>query len=130
MDQAFVQSLAAVIGYLGSTPILLFLAVMGLTPWAMTFWSTKQQDKRLTKVFERQDQRFEEVVKMYQSNVALVQAYESVVKNYHDITDNLQELVMITTQTQEKLVGKIENNRFCPLVRQKTSITIEEDLKS
>jgi hypothetical protein len=129
VNEVLAHGLSQIVQYLGATPVLLFLAIMGMGPWAAQIWTSRQEGKRMSKVFDRQDKRFEEVVKMYESNVQLVQAYENVVKNYHDITENLQELVMITTQTQERLVGKIENNRFCPLVRQKTSITIEEERK-
>lgn len=112
--------ISAIIQHLGAYPILLFLIIMGIAPWAAMIWAQFKQDKRLARVFERQDQRFEEVVRMYESNVQLVQAYQTVTQNYHEITDNLQQLVMLTTQTQERLVGKIETNRYCPLVRQRT----------
>jgi hypothetical protein len=121
------QIIAQIISYLGTTPVLLTVALMGLGPWGAMVWLSYKQDKRLTKVFERQDQRFEEVVRMYESNVQLVKGYESVVQNYHGITDNMQELIMLMTQTNEKLIGKIENNRFCPVVRQKIGPGVIEE---
>jgi hypothetical protein len=102
--------IAFILERLGTTPILLFLAIMGLGPWVTNVWLEWKRDKRMTKVFERQDQRFEEVVGMYKSNVELVKSHEK-------INENLQDLVILTTSTMQTLVDHIKSNLFCPLMR-------------
>lgn len=137
MNEALAQALASIIGYLGAYPILLFLAVMGIGPWVMMIIVSRQQDKRQTKdiarqvaAFERQDKRFEQVVRMYEDNVALVKSYESHVMFQHDTNDKLIELVAISTSTQQQLIETnknsasaimrmIENNEYCPWSRVK-----------
>jgi len=107
------QILGALIDKLGPTPLLLFLAVVPLAPWAATIWMTRKQLESQTKVFARQDKRFEDVVSMYERNVELVKSHEK-------INEHLQELIMVTTSTLQTLVEHIRNNLYCPLVRQKT----------
>lgn len=163
MNEALAHALTAIIGYLGGYPVLLFLTIMGLAPMAAVVWivwrlpkmvnkiSSKQdsetrtliqkQDDRMQAVFERQDRRHEEVVRMYESNVDLVKAYDSVTKNYQHITGDLQELVLITGQTMQKLVDTseknteimitmIRGNNFCPIVRQRIGPGIIEEGKN
>lgn len=137
-ESAGIQLVAEVIARLGATPILLFLAVIFLFPTSVQIWANHKQDKRLTKVFERQDHRFEQVVQMYKDNVELVKDVTSVTKDYHNITSELQDLVLLTGQTMQKLVDTgekstelmitmIKGNTFCPIVRQRTGPgTIEE----
>jgi hypothetical protein len=122
MNEALAQALASIIGYLGAYPILLFLAVMGLGPWVMMIIVSRQQDKRQTKdiqrqiaAFERQDKRFEQVVRMYEDNVALVRSYEIHVSNQRETNDKLIDLVAISTSTQQTLVDYIKNNWWCPV---------------
>src|SRR5450759_1808737 len=107
------QIFTALISALGTTPILVFIALVVLAPWAVTVWITLIQDRRMITVLERQDKRFEEVVAMYERNVELV-------KNHERINENLQNLVILATSTLQAMVEHIKNNLFCPLVRQKT----------
>jgi len=48
----------------------------------------------------------------YKDNVELVKAYERV-------ADDLSDLVATNVQVLERLAGKIENNMFCPLARER-----------
>jgi hypothetical protein len=120
MNEALAQSLTSIIAYLGATPILLFAAVMGLGPWIAMIWITRQQDKRLIKVFERQDIRFEQVVRMYEDNVDLVTAHQNLAVSQRETNEKLIDLVAVSTGTQQTLVDYIKNNLFCPLVKQRT----------
>ncbi len=104
------QIIAYIITALGTTPMLLFLSLVLLGPWVVIIWISRQQDKRMSKVFERQDKRFEEVVGMYEANVLLV-------KNHEKINENLQDLVILTTSTMQTLVDHIKSNLFCPLMK-------------
>lgn len=113
MEATGITSLVGmVLKELGPTPILIFLIILLIAPWVALIWFMRSVDKRTTKVFERQDKRFEEVVNMYNRNVDLVKAYEKV-------SDDLQDLVILVTQTMQTLVEHIKNNFFCPLNRPK-----------
>ena len=52
----------------------------------------------------------EEIRRMYESNVRLVQAYDSVAKD-------LKDTVIINTQVMTRLTDDIRNNQYCPRVR-------------
>lgn len=110
MNETLAQGIAAIIQYLGATPILLFFAVMGLTPWISMILIEYKRDKRDAKIFSRQDQRFEQVVKMYEDNVGLVKAQQ-------DTNNNLIDLVTVSTGTQQTLVDYIKNNWWCPIAK-------------
>jgi len=57
-----------------------------------------------------QTKRFESVVKMYESNVRLVEGYES-------ISVDLREVVIMNTQAMTRACDAINQNQFCPMVR-------------
>ena len=59
-----------------------------------------------------QEKRFDEVVRMYESNVLLVKGYERY-------TGDMADIIALVTQVMTKLGGQIENNMYCPLVREK-----------
>ncbi|MDP3012690.1 MAG: hypothetical protein Q8M92_00515 [Candidatus Subteraquimicrobiales bacterium] len=112
-ESAIAQLVSLVIGKLGATPVLIFLLVLFIAPWVAVIAIVRGLDKRMTKVFDRQDKRFEEVVNMYENNVGLVHGYEK-------ITNNLQDLVILVTSTMQTLIEHIKHNFFCPLNRQNT----------
>ncbi|GAB4485969.1 MAG: hypothetical protein OHK006_13050 [Thermodesulfovibrionales bacterium] len=110
-EQIGIAQLAAlVLEKLGATPVLVFLLTLLIAPWVAVIWFIRSVDKRMTKVFERQDKRFEEVVSMYNNNAGLVRGYEK-------ISGDLQELVILVTSTMQTLVEHIKNNLYCPLRR-------------
>ncbi len=53
-----------------------------------------------------------QTAQFYRDNVELVKAYERV-------ADDLSDLVATTVQVLERLAGKIENNMFCPVARER-----------
>lgn len=109
-ESALAQLAALIIGKLGAAPILIFFLVLFVAPWVAVIVIVRGLDKRMTKVFERQDKRFEEVVSMYTNNVGLVKGYEK-------ITGDLQDLVILVTSTMQTLIEHIKNNFFCPQSR-------------
>ena len=130
MNQALAEALAAIIQFLGGTPVLLFLTIVIIGPMVSVVWIVFKLNKIVGKisieqragmqqVFERQDKRFEQVVRMYEDNVALVKSYEQHVLNQRETNDKLIDLVSISTATQQTLVEYIKNNLFCPLVKQR-----------
>ena len=61
---------------------------------------------------EGQKERFEAVVRMYENNVEMV-------RDYNRLADDLTGVITLTTRTLEALVQKVDNNMFCPAVREK-----------
>ncbi len=53
-----------------------------------------------------------ETAQFYRDNVELV-------KNYERIADDLSDLVSTNVQVLERLAGKIENNMYCPVARER-----------
>jgi gas vesicle protein len=53
-----------------------------------------------------------ETAQYYRDNVELVKSYERV-------ADDLSDLVATNVQVLERLVGKIDNNLFCPVARER-----------
>ncbi len=139
MNEALAQGISAVIQYLGPSPVLFTIVILGIAPWAAVVWaiiklsralgkisselttqsqqSSTEQNTRMQQVFERQDQRFEQVVKMYEDNVDLVKAHQSLVENQRETNDKLIDLVSISTSTQQTLVEYIKNNWWCPIAK-------------
>lgn len=54
--------------------------------------------------------RYEEVVRMYESNVTLVTAYDK-------LSCDLKDVIILNTQNYANLAGKIDANQYCPAVR-------------
>lgn len=57
------------------------------------------------------DRRFESVVRMYEDNVLLV-------KGYDRLAGDLTNIILLNTQINTKLVERIDNNLFCPIVKE------------
>lgn len=135
MNEALAHGIATIIQYLGGTPVLLAIVTLGIGPMLAVVWvvyklgrqatlNNAEQNRRMQEVFDRQDHRFEQVVKMfdqsvqmYKDNVQLVHEYERHVDNQHDTNDKLIDLVSISTSTQQTLVEYIKNNWWCPVAK-------------
>lgn len=72
----------------------------------------ERYDKERADERMRYDKDMTEVRQMYTNNVSLV-------KRYADISDNLVGTIHLNTQTLTRLVEKVNNNMFCPQVREK-----------
>ncbi len=71
-------------------------------------------EQRFEQLRADSEKRFESVVRMYEDNVLLV-------KNYDKTADGLQGVIHLSTQAMTKLVEKINNNHFCPIVRERSA---------
>jgi len=63
-------------------------------------------------IINQQDKRFEIVVRNYENNILLVESYQK-------LANDLAGIIHLNTQMMTKLVEKIENNQFCPVVKEK-----------
>ncbi len=121
MDQGMAaQIVATIIDKLGTTPILLFLALVLVGPWIVMIWISRQQDRRMGKALAQHAQQFSEAIEMYKSNVSLVKNYEEFTKAIETIVDKQQDLILLVSTTMQTLVDHIKSNLFCPFVRQST----------
>lgn len=70
------------------------------------------RDKERIADRERSDKRLDDVRQMYENNASLV-------KNYDKLSNDLIGTLQLNTQTLTRLVEKVNNNMFCPQVREK-----------
>jgi hypothetical protein len=85
------------------------LAAQTLGPWGVVFflwWDSRKQDAKW-------QSRFTSVEEMYKNNVKLVEAYEKMAGGYQDI-------VIFNTQKITGVIDRVDNNLFCPIVKDKT----------
>ncbi len=61
------------------------------------------------------------VAEMYRNNVALVEETQRIGRQVAKLAEELAEIVHLNTQVQTRLVEKIDNNMFCPMVRQRAA---------
>ncbi|SPD73801.1 conserved hypothetical protein [uncultured Desulfobacterium sp.] len=76
---------------------LFLLAMIG--PWVVMLILDRNHERR------HAAQR-----KMYENNVVLLEQTQSIAKD-------LKEIVIMNTQTSQKLTDSVEKNQFCPMVR-------------
>ena len=67
---------------------------------------------QVSELVHGQEKRFEAVVRMYENNI-------KVVEDYHNLAKDLTGIITLSTRTLEGLVQKIDNNQFCPMVKEK-----------
>jgi len=133
-------ALIGLIKMIGSWPLslvlpLLFVAVV-LGPWGVVVLMSRaharesaaallrstEHDMRtvelvddikdvFTAAIREQEKRFQAVSQMYENNVLLVKGYERLALD-------LTNIIHLNTQTNTKLVEKINNNHYCPVVRE------------
>jgi len=101
--------------------IAAIIGVMGTPGLVLIFWYI---DHRKIEAIRREDNKvIHDILKEYKEDVRKVSNfYEKnvrLVERYEKLSDELTEIIHLNTQAQTKLVEKIENNMFCPVVREK-----------
>lgn len=98
--------------------LLIILLVFFSGGPALVVWLVMRSNQRLRESIEKQQQesekRFDAVVQMYEDNVLLV-------KNYDKTADGLETVIHLSTKAITQLVEKINNNHFCPIVRERSN---------
>jgi len=134
-------AIATILKTVGTLPIGLILVFVFIGPWvsmavgvaAIARRSAEETDRvnksmsiqndrvneammsfrdQVTGLVGGQEKRFEAVVRMYENNV-------KVVEDYHGLAQDLTGIITLSTRTLEGLVQKIDNNQFCPMVKEK-----------
>lgn len=103
------------------------VSILGLPGMVLLFWYSDQRryererkerierdaerDAQFTAATTAHERRFEAVVRMYEDNVLLVKGYERM-------AGELTNVILLNTQVNTKLVERIDNNLFCPIVKE------------
>jgi len=98
-DVAALTALVAIFREIGTWPLITVCVLVVLGPWIAMFTMARAQEKRHAAV-----------VAMYEHNADLV-------KNYHEVTGDLKDLLVLSTQTMTQVKFTVDNNLFCPLMR-------------
>ena len=116
---AAVTTIAGIAEQAGSWPIasLLFLVVVG--PWIAAFWLDKLSTRRAEADRKDNEQRFEQVVKMYESNARLVTTVTRLAEDAH-------QLVIASTTAITQNTDAIKSNDFCPVIRERKQFEVRK----
>lgn len=111
----------------------LAMNLLGLPGLIFVIWFFDQ--KRLTKQREDDERRFQEfrsdqkayldqVLKQYHGDMQeqrrMYENNTELVRSYNRLADDLMGVITLSTQTLQALVGRIDNNQFCPAVRKES----------
>jgi hypothetical protein len=92
-----------------SFPLLLELASrVGLPGVLMVIWWMSDRAHA---------RHMEEIRRMYERNVRLVEAYEALCRSQQTLAQDLKDVIMLNTQSNTHLADAIAHNQFCPMVR-------------
>ena len=90
------------------------------------FLNMRWVDKRLSEeravqasTLQQYQRDMAEQREMYKNNVLLVQETQRIGTAVTELAGELASIVHLNTQVQTKLVDRIDNNLFCPMVRAK-----------
>lgn len=103
-------SLMEIVKSLSGWPFALLFLIIVIGPWIFAMLLMYSFRKRFNDNNLLSEKRHEEVVRMYESNVKLVEQYENTSRDMKDV-------VMVNTQTFSTLTDAIRHNQFCPIVR-------------
>jgi len=96
---AVVSAMANILREISGWPLGTIVLFILIGPWVLALILAWQQSKR-----------FEAVVRMYESNVKLVERQD-------EIASDLREVVIMNTQAMTRALDAIDANQFCPMVR-------------
>jgi len=88
--------------------VIEIVSQFGLPGCVLLLWWMGEKSHQRTLSAYREDTQ--EMRRMYESNVRLVEKYEA-------LSTDLREVVMVNTQTFSELTDAIKHNQFCPIVR-------------
>lgn len=98
------------------------LGMLVLLGWINMRWVDRQRGEerdRVDAVLLQYKRDVDHVASMYRDNVVLVKETQSLAQRVAQLAEELSSIVHLNTQAQTRLVERIDNNMFCPLVRAK-----------
>ncbi|MCG8643231.1 MAG: hypothetical protein MI862_26130 [Desulfobacterales bacterium] len=108
---AFIHAVISAIGPTGMIFMLFLFLLFGLGPTAILIGLWYVDKQKIDEILREYSKDMQEMRNMYTTNVSLV-------KRYEDLADELSNLIRLNTQAQTNLVKSIDNNLFCPVVRE------------
>jgi len=79
----------------------------------------RADDRRaLDGILDQYEKDVTRVTRFYEANVDLV-------KNYEKLAGELMQVIHLNTQVQTRMVERIDNNMFCPVIRERGTRTSE-----
>jgi hypothetical protein len=112
--------------------IMLITNSLGYAGLVLIFWWVDH--RRFAQIRDEDNQRFESVTTEYKKEISkilsqyredmtkMTRYYENnidLVKGYGKLADELSGIIHLNTRAMTELVEKIQNNMFCPAVREK-----------
>jgi hypothetical protein len=111
-----VPQLIAVANILGLPGIILLL-------WWVDGRRMAASERRTEWIIQQHQSDNEKVLRKYEDDVRLVTQYYNsnveLVERYEKLAGELSGIIHLNTQIQTRLVEKIDNNLFCPIIREK-----------
>ncbi len=98
------------------------LGLLVLLGWMNMRWVDRQRIEerdRVDNVLSMYKRDVDQVSAMYRDNVSLVKETQHLAQRVAQLAEELSSIVHLNTQVQTRLVERIDNNMFCPLVRAK-----------
>ncbi|MFZ5774040.1 MAG: hypothetical protein ACOY3Z_00950 [Thermodesulfobacteriota bacterium] len=105
---AVAKIVADLVTTIGTWPIGVVMMAIIICPWISLLVVMRGIERRGAEY----DKRFEAAVQMYENNVLLVKGYEK-------LASDLTSIIHLNIQAQTRLVEKIENNMYCPVIRER-----------
>lgn len=113
MDQATITALLNFLAKLDSAMLIRLLFLMFGTPFGgmivvlLLFW---MNDRRYRDLIDEYGKDVKRLGLLYEKNVELVKAYQKV-------SEDLQDTVILSTQTNQRAIDLIQTNQYCPMAR-------------
>ena len=112
---ALLRGVTLLLEQMGSWHFGTIILLVFLSPWIFLWAYGAQQTKR----DKDRDEQFKAVVQMYENNVKLLEVSLKREQQLEKHTEDMSGIVHLNTQTSTRLIEKIDNNMYCPLVREK-----------
>jgi endo-1,4-beta-mannosidase len=80
----------------------------------------EQYKDDVAKILGQYKEDVSQIKVLYENNVTLIKNYERSVNLWERLASELSGIIQLNTQAQTNLVGAINNNHFCPKVREET----------
>lgn len=107
-----ITTIAGIAEKIGSGSIFTLLLFVVVAPWIAAFWLDRLSTRRAEADRKESEKRFEQVVKMYESNARLVTTVTSLAEDAH-------QLVIASTTAITQNTDAIKSNDYCPVIRER-----------
>ena len=107
-DASLLASIIGLIKEVGGLPLIGLASLIVIGPWCLSFILARGAERRFEALTRGAERRFETTVKMYESNVKLVENYEKFCNTQERREQDLRSIIMVNTQAMTRLGDAIE----------------------